>query len=80
MERLAYRPLQLGVEAYERSAREGGAKGSGLATFLIKHYSWWPEASYSLRPVPLGRVTFRLALAKPPSMSRGKDGEELGPP
>jgi hypothetical protein len=37
MERLAYRPLQLSVEAYERSAREGGAQGLGLATFLIKH-------------------------------------------
>jgi hypothetical protein len=31
------RPLQLSVEAYERSAREGGAQGSGLVTFLIKH-------------------------------------------
>jgi hypothetical protein len=36
-ERLAYRPLQLSVEAYERSVHEGGAHGSGLATFLIKH-------------------------------------------
>jgi hypothetical protein len=36
MERLAYRPLQLGVEAYERLAREGGAQGLGLATFLTK--------------------------------------------
>jgi hypothetical protein len=25
-------------------------------------------------------MTFRLALAKPPSMSRGRDEEELGPP
>jgi hypothetical protein len=49
-------------------------------TFLIKHYSRQQEASYSLRPVPLGLATFRLALAKPPSMSRGKDGEGLGPP
>jgi hypothetical protein len=49
-------------------------------TFLIKPYSRQQEASYLLRLVPLGRATFRLALAKPPSMSRGKDGEELGPP
>jgi hypothetical protein len=68
------------VEAYERLVREGGAQGSSLATFLIKHYSWLREASYSLRLVSLGCATFRLALAKPPSMSRGRDGEELGPP
>jgi hypothetical protein len=37
MERLAYRPPQLNVEAYERSEREGGAQDSGLATFLTKH-------------------------------------------
>jgi hypothetical protein len=30
--------------------------------------------------VPLVHATFRLALAKAPIMSRGKDGEELGPP
>jgi hypothetical protein len=35
-------------------------------------YSWRQEASYSLRLVSLGRTTFRLALAKPPSMSRGE--------
>jgi hypothetical protein len=51
-----------------------------MATFLIKHYSRRQEASYSLRLVPLGRATFRMALAKPPSMSRGKDGKKLGPP
>jgi hypothetical protein len=28
----------------------------------------------------LGRATFRLALAKPPSMSRGRGGEDLRPP
>jgi hypothetical protein len=43
-------------------------------------YSWRQEASYSLVMVSLGRTTFRLALAKPPSMSRGRDEEEFGPP
>jgi hypothetical protein len=43
-------------------------------------YSWRREASYLLKLVSLGRATFRLALAKPPSMSRGRDGEELGHP
>jgi hypothetical protein len=32
-----------------------------------------------LRLMSLGRTTFRLALAKPLSMSRGRDREELGP-
>jgi hypothetical protein len=30
--------------------------------------------------ISLGQTTFRLALAKPPSMSRGRDKEELEPP
>jgi hypothetical protein len=64
--------------------REIGARGRSLGLrsgdLSDQADSWRQEASYLLRLVSLGRTTFRLALAKPPSMSRGRDGEELGPP
>jgi hypothetical protein len=64
--------------------QELGARGRSLGLWSSdlsdQAYSWRQEASYSLRLVSLGRTTVRLALAKPPSMSRERDGEELGPP
>jgi hypothetical protein len=63
----------------EISAR-GRSPGLRSGDLSDQAYSWRQEASYSLRLVSLDRTTFRLALAKPPSMSRGRDGEELGPP
>jgi hypothetical protein len=64
--------------------REIGARGRSprlrSGNLSDQAYSWRQETSYSLRLVSLGHTTFRLALAKPPSISRGRDGEELGPP
>jgi hypothetical protein len=64
--------------------REIGARGRSLGLrsgdLSDQAYLWRREASYSLRLVSIGRTTFRLAFAKPPSMPRGRDGEELGPP
>jgi hypothetical protein len=68
------------VEAYERSAREGGAQGSGLATILTKH-ARGGRRLHTLVMISLGRATVRLAfLAKPPSISRGRNMEDLEPP
>jgi hypothetical protein len=43
--------------------------------------SWRQEASYSFAMISLGRATLWLAfLAKPPSISRGRNKEDLEPP
>jgi hypothetical protein len=64
--------------------REIGARGRSLGlrcgNLSDQAYSWRQEASYLLTLVSLGCTTFRLALSKPPSMLRERDGEELGPP
>jgi hypothetical protein len=67
-------------EGLREIGARGGSPGLKSSDLSDQAYSWRQEASYSLRLVSLGHTTFRLALAKPPSMSRGRDEEELGPP
>jgi hypothetical protein len=58
----------------------GTSPGLRSGNLSDQAYSWWQEASYSFAMISLGRTTFRLALAKHPSMSKGRDEEELEPP
>jgi hypothetical protein len=72
MERLAYRPPQLSVEAYARSAHEGGIE-LGSDNLSDQACSRWQEASHSLRMVSLGRMTLRLALSQALEHVEGKE-------
>jgi hypothetical protein len=73
MERLAYRPPQLSMEAYARSACEGGVIELSSGDFSDQACSQRQEASYSLRMVSLGRLTLRLASSQAPEHVEGED-------
>jgi hypothetical protein len=63
----------------EISAREGSL-GLRSGDLLDQSCSQRQDASYSLGMVSSGRMALKLASAKPPSMSRGRNRRDLGTP